>query len=846
MKTMKKFFAGLLVLCMVLAMPNMAALASTTGTEENPEVVTATSGTATQASDQEGYWYSYVATVTGYYAVDSIVSAGGYDTASYIINENTGVSSEYDKIFVNAGDTVTFKVCSMEYDYSSTEWPYPCYYREDSLEWTLAITEVAEIETLGAQTITVAADDTQYNYYYYTIPEDFEGIGIFSAEINAETTTAGVYYTMLIKNVNTDESDNGGNSQWGGFDGNASVKASAGQTIVIGIISFGDGGETVAYPELSVAMETSFVASGTEENPEVIDTMYNWGSYYYSDSVEVNGGNGYVYKYVAEMDGIFNLRFRYDDDYSTEEDESVVLAELAKPDAVITVTNDEGTKTYTYSTQAVEKTEYGETYKLLTLDVAMGDELTIHVKSGAEATEKVSLPWEVTITEPVGAESNPFAIASGTETVDITVAAGATYFLSAEFNFAGCDVVVSATDKNFVVQDVLGNQSVSENGEATLALVSSPNGIVFAIVNNEETEVTYTLTMVVPEGHIENPKEITFEEGQTETSVSNTFETTDKQYYFEYVATAPGYIEFTISSSVEGMWYYYIDSSDSEVGMVGPYYGNDGSEPVSTSGVMVSEGDVITVCTMAWDSTADYGYNNVAATVTLDITFVDAHSASVENAIDNIENYEPVEGEEESPVQITILDKDGNISGLIPQEVLEAAKENGVDIMFLVAEDVAWWVKADTLTDTLSDIDFSVVGDTAIPEDMITTIVGENDGYTISIAHDGDFGFTAVLGLNIGDVDDDYTGMYANLFYYNEETKGLEFVAAYEMEEANFAEFEMTHASDYVIVMSEEAMSAEDNIIPATGDFSSTMIYVIVLMGAALVTVGFVAKKRFA
>ena len=34
--------------------------------------------------------------------------------------------------------------------------------------------------------------------------------------------------------------------------------------------------------------------------------------------------------------------------------------------------------------------------------------------------------------------------------------------------------------------------------------------------------------------------------------------------------------------------------------------------------------------------------------------------------------------------------------------------------------------------------------------------------------------------------------------------------------------------------------------VPSTGDFSSTLVYVVVLMGAALVTAGFVAKKRFA
>ena len=48
----------------------------------------------------------------------------------------------------------------------------------------------------------------------------------------------------------------------------------------------------------------------------------------------------------------------------------------------------------------------------------------------------------------------------------------------------------------------------------------------------------------------------------------------------------------------------------------------------------------------------------------------------------------------------------------------------------------------------------------------------------------------------------------ANLFYYNEETGMMEHMESVQVSEDGYAEFTFTHASDYIIVMSETALAS--------------------------------------
>ena len=48
----------------------------------------------------------------------------------------------------------------------------------------------------------------------------------------------------------------------------------------------------------------------------------------------------------------------------------------------------------------------------------------------------------------------------------------------------------------------------------------------------------------------------------------------------------------------------------------------------------------------------------------------------------------------------------------------------------------------------------------------------------------------------------EYTGMYANLFYYNPDHRSLEFVCAGQIREDGTADLPFMHASDYTVILS--------------------------------------------
>ena len=59
-------------------------------------------------------------------------------------------------------------------------------------------------------------------------------------------------------------------------------------------------------------------------------------------------------------------------------------------------------------------------------------------------------------------------------------------------------------------------------------------------------------------------------------------------------------------------------------------------------------------------------------------------------------------------------------------------------------------------------------------------------------------------------MDKKNTGLYANLFYFNEQTGELEFICADEIDENGNTRLTFTHASDYIVVVDDKAMSSED------------------------------------
>ena len=157
-----------------------------------------------------------------------------------------------------------------------------------------------------------------------------------------------------------------------------------------------------------------------------------------------------------------------------------------------------------------------------------------------------------------------------------------------------------------------------------------------------------------------------------------------------------------------------------------------------------------------------------------------------------------------------------NVNGTtaIPEDVFNSMSGKDVNVVFKVGENATWVVKGKDIKNKLSKaIDLGVtLGKSNIPSDKIKALAGDNASIELSLAHDGEFGFTAALRLYVGT---QYNGKYANLYYYNEKTGSLEYVKAVKVNADGAVEYEFTHASDYVIVMSNADMKPAD-AAPAT------------------------------
>lgn len=139
---------------------------------------------------------------------------------------------------------------------------------------------------------------------------------------------------------------------------------------------------------------------------------------------------------------------------------------------------------------------------------------------------------------------------------------------------------------------------------------------------------------------------------------------------------------------------------------------------------------------------------------------------------------------------------------VVPGNIFDAFKGKDVTVVFDLGEDITWSVNGKDITsDKTSDIDFSVKADTKnIPVDVINNITGERYSIQISLSHNGEFGFTAVLSINLGSENAE---LYAALYFYND--GDLTFVDESVIAGDGTAKLKFTHASDYLIVIGEKS-----------------------------------------
>ena len=184
----------------------------------------------------------------------------------------------------------------------------------------------------------------------------------------------------------------------------------------------------------------------------------------------------------------------------------------------------------------------------------------------------------------------------------------------------------------------------------------------------------------------------------------------------------------------------------------------------------------------------------------------------------------------------------------VPAEVFNGMIGKDITITFKLNDNVSWIVNGKNIVSKLKDaIDLGVtVGKSSIPADKIKALAGDNKTIELSLAHDGAFGFDATLRVNVGAEN---SGKYANLYYYNEKTGALEYVQAVKVNADGTVDFKFSHASEYVIVLSntdmKPAASTTPNATPVvtaekqvkTGDNTpiACMVVLLFVAGAAVV-----------
>lgn len=136
-------------------------------------------------------------------------------------------------------------------------------------------------------------------------------------------------------------------------------------------------------------------------------------------------------------------------------------------------------------------------------------------------------------------------------------------------------------------------------------------------------------------------------------------------------------------------------------------------------------------------------------------------------------------------------------------QTLEQIREQGRKVTLEMGNGVVWNIDGTAMGDSpLQDIDFDVVvGRSNIPKAKRDALTEGESYVEISLAHDGGFGFTAVLSISLENAEPE---QYANLFYYDETAGEFRFMCASLIGSKKTASFEFVHASDYIIIISDE------------------------------------------
>ena len=172
---------------------------------------------------------------------------------------------------------------------------------------------------------------------------------------------------------------------------------------------------------------------------------------------------------------------------------------------------------------------------------------------------------------------------------------------------------------------------------------------------------------------------------------------------------------------------------------------------------------------------------------------------------------------------------------VVPADLLESLKGKDTSLTVTMPNGVSWNINGKDITaDTLKDIELGVVlNSNVVPTTLKSGVSAGKDYMEISLNYDGEFGFQTTITIPVGK---QHEGMYAKVYYYNEEKGRMDYISSGKVDENGNADITLTHASDYVLVF--------DSIgTVQTGDQTPYAMILLVFF-AGLACIAAAVKKR--
>lgn len=148
------------------------------------------------------------------------------------------------------------------------------------------------------------------------------------------------------------------------------------------------------------------------------------------------------------------------------------------------------------------------------------------------------------------------------------------------------------------------------------------------------------------------------------------------------------------------------------------------------------------------------------------------------------------------------------------EETISAIRGQDIDVVLNMGNSISWTINGSNIVaDEANGIDMGIlVNANHIPEPLLEQAYSLSATGTVielSIAHDGPLDFHPVLTISTA-VEN--AGRTVNLYYYNPEPGQLEFVEGTQIAENGDICFTFSHASDYVVIISETVMTDNGTI----------------------------------